>query len=84
MEWWHENTQNSWEQEGTDLSGMHLEWTSEASMVVAVRDTYCIMLAIFFFVAGAEQKLFLVQTGVTSKAKQRSRAAVRRIQAGVG
>lgn len=47
MEWWHENTQNPWEQEGTDLSGMDLEWTSEASVVVAVRDTYCIMLAIF-------------------------------------
>lgn len=29
------------------LSGVDLGWTSEASVVVAVRDTYCIMLAIF-------------------------------------
>lgn len=49
MEWWHESTQNSWEQEGMDLSGMDLGWTSEASVVVAVRDTYCIMLAIFLW-----------------------------------
>ena len=34
--------------------------------------------------AGTEQKLFVVQTGVTSKAKQRSGAAVREIQARVG
>lgn len=82
VEWWHESTQNSWEQEGMDLFGMDLGWTSEPSVVVAVRDT--LHHACYFFVAGTELKLFLVQTGVTSKAKQRSRAAVRRIQAGVG
>lgn len=32
-----------------DLFGMDLGWTSEPSVVVAVRDTYCIMLAIFLW-----------------------------------
>jgi len=49
VDWWHESTQNSWEQEGMDLFGMDLGWTSEPSVVVAVRDTYCIMLAIFLW-----------------------------------
>lgn len=39
---------------------------------------------LLFFVTGAEQRLFLVQTGVMGKAKQGSRAAVRRILAAVG
>lgn len=51
--------------------------------LVTMRDTYCIILVIFF-VTTAQQRLFLVQTGVMGKAKQRSRAAVGRIPAGVG
>lgn len=38
----------------------------------------------YFLATGAEQSLFLAQIGVMGKAKQRSRAAVRRIQAAVG
>lgn len=56
-------------------------WTF--SLLLAGRAAYCIILVIFL-VPGAEQRLFLVQTGVTGKAKQRGRAAVGRIQAAVG
>lgn len=39
-------------------------WTPGPSpWLVAMRDTYCIILAIFLCVTGAEQRLFLVPTG---------------------
>lgn len=51
-----------------DLSGMDLGWTSETSGGGCERH---ILHHACYFCGGTEQKLFLVQTGVTSKAKQR-------------
>lgn len=61
-------TQDSWEQEGIDLQcwrefGVGIWTPGPSPWLVAMRDTYCIILAIFLCVTGAEQRLFLVPTG---------------------
>lgn len=82
-------TLDSWEQESADLQSWHefgVEiWKSGLSpWLVAMRATYYVIpVNLCVCVTGTEQRL-LVPTGVTGKARQRSRAAVGRIQAGEG